>query len=253
AKATQEVSKTISKGIDKTSEALKFITTVFGKPIKDIAEIAGDYTEYWKINNAITLHEKLMKTVKEKNLKLENPLPLRIGIPLIDAALNEDENSLQELWANLLASSMSNTSVLGVTKTYIEVIKNLDAFDAELLNGIFMIHMNSIVAKDKSNWANVSGYNYLKTSRALLNIERLGIIKILEKENQKDDVLSIVFLDKKNKEPQFTVWLKITVFGIYFMNECTNIRLLSEDDGGEFVAVDERIKVDFDAKLTVKE
>ena len=250
AKATQEVSKTLSKGIDKTSEALKFMVTVFGKPIKDVAEIAGGYTEYWKINNAIKLNEKLMKTIKEKNLKLENPLPLRIGIPLIDAALNEDESNLQDLWANLLASSMSNKTTLGVTKTYIEIVKNLDSLDAEFLNDIFGIHLDSAL-RDRSYWINKKGFNFLKSTRALLNIERLGLVEILKDEKENDeDTLSILFLDEKNVEPTFSVHLKVTVFGFYFMKECTNKKLIS-DDGKELIAIDERIVLNLETKETV--
>lgn len=134
AKAVQEIAKATSNAIDKTSELSRFISQIIGPAIQDLGDIVKQYTEHWKISNALHLRDKLDRILIERGNPEISSLPLRIGLPLLGAALSEDDENLQTLWANLLASALTESDRTNSTKSFVEVLKQVDIVDAELLN-----------------------------------------------------------------------------------------------------------------------
>ena len=246
AKATQETAKAASNIVDKGAEFSRFLERIFGSSFENIGDIAAMHTELWKIKNALKVQDKLNYILKDRDIQIIKPISSRLALPIINQIVNEDEESLQNLWANLLASSMSNNKHTMVTKTSIEIMKNLDVIDAELLDNIFMLNRVNIY-KNRSEWIKENAkYDCLQISLALNNLERLGLIEInsiQSKESEKDDKnLSIVFINTNDKNyKQFEVNFSITLFGFFFMRVCTGIKLDSEDGSGEFLPIDERL------------
>lgn len=184
-----------------------------------------------------------------------NELPLRIGLPLLDAAINEDEDNLQNLWANLLASAMTEKGIISVIKPYIEMLKQLDVADAELLNGIFHTHLNAIV-NNQTMYVNPKGSrDCVAISIATNNLERLGLIKIHQSSANSSEakkssagtetsdetiIITIWFVDNENKEfLSFAISCSLTLLGFHFMRACTNKKPLPKE-GGEYVPIDDR-------------
>ncbi len=238
AKAIQSVATATNNAVDKVAEFFHFIGKVFGSSIEDIGVISKQYTEYWKINNALKLKDKLDKILNDRGNPILKELPLRIGLPLLDGALNEDNDTLQNLWANLLASVMTEESITTVTRAYVETLKQLDVIDATLLNALFPMHLLAITKKGPYTYINSSeNQSIVEVSIAVNNLERLGIIKVYKSHNECADehIIALIYPSSTS----FTVFVSLTLFGFHLMRACTEKNLQAKD-GGEYVPIDDR-------------
>lgn len=62
---------------------------------------------------------------------------LKLGIPWVENASLEDDESLQELWANLLANALNPDFKEEIRTAFLGIIKELSILDARILN-LFM-------------------------------------------------------------------------------------------------------------------
>lgn len=245
AKAVQEVAKTASNALDKAAELSRFLAKVVGPAIEDLGAIAKQYTEYWKLRNALSLREKFERVLTERGNPSLSSLPLRVGLPLLDAAVTEDEEQLQTLWANLLASAMSETGVSAVTKAYVEILKQIDIVDAELIAALYSLHLHTVVNREQNSYINhKKTRNVVQISVAINNLERLGLVKLHAKseKTEGETVIRLYFLeDVAGKEQSFSMNVSLTLFGFHFMRACTDRKLQSKD-GSEYVPIEDRFE-----------
>lgn len=245
AKAVQEVAKTTSNALDKAAELSRFLAKVVGPAIEDLGAIAKQYTEYWKLRNALSLQEKFERVLAERGNPALTSLSLRVGLPLLDAAVTEDEEQLQTLWANLLASAMSETEVSAVTKTYVEILKQIDIVDAEFIAALYSMHLHAVVNGKHNSYINPKKTrNVVQISVAINNLERLGLVKVHAKSEKAEGetVIRLYFLvDVAGEEQSFSMNVSLTLFGFHFMRACTDRKLQSED-GSEYVPIEDRFE-----------
>ncbi|MFA6191400.1 MAG: Abi-alpha family protein [Sulfurimonas sp.] len=255
--AVVEVAKTTNNAINKGAELTKFIAKLFSPSLNNLAEICEQYTAVWKIENALKLQDRLNIVLEKRgNPELISQLPLRIGLPLLEAALNEDDDNLQNLWANLLASSMTNENQTKSTKTYIEILKQLDIEDAKLLHTIHMIQPNAIFNK-QTGFANIEGKSVVDISFAVNNLERLGLIQVHTKsekemqdtkrnifEENEAQIIHLLFIKKDDTSfKNFSVYLSLKLLGDYFMHSCVGPTLI-DGNGHGFIMLDDRFSYD---------
>lgn len=246
-KAVQETAKTTSKALDKGAQLIEFFGKLFGPSINDIGAIAHQYTEYWKVKNALNIRDKFEKLLAARNIEQVNSIPLRIGIPLIDSAINEDNETLQNLWASLLASSMTEGDIASVTKTYVETLKQLDVIDAELLNILFQLHLSAATGNEKHLYDPSGRYNPIHISIAINNLERLGIIEVHDEkykpQSESEIVINYAYSDEKNnKFEPFEIYVSFKIYGYYFMRACTSIKLKNKE-GHELLPIEDRFRI----------
>lgn len=241
AKAVQEVAKATSNAIDKTSEISKFISQIIGPAIQDLGDIVKQYTEHWKIRNALHLRDKLNRILVERGNPEVFSLPLRIGLPLLGAALSEDDENLQTLWANLLASALTKSDRTGSTKSFVEVLRQIDIVDAEFLHVLYLMHLRAMARPDQSTYFNDSRrFDVIQISVALNNLERLGILRIHKgDEALEDDEVRISIWHTYGERKGFRANVTLTLFGIHFMRVCTD-RKMTLSDGGEVLPIEDR-------------
>ena len=88
------------------------------------------------------LNECLERVIKERNLVEEDlkKLSLSVGFPLLEKASYQDDEFLQEKWANLLASAMekreNEDTDFSLDTTYIEILHQFSRLDCEVLEYI---------------------------------------------------------------------------------------------------------------------
>jgi hypothetical protein len=64
-------------------------------------------------------------------------VPPKIALPAIENASLEEDDELQDLWANLLASCHDNTLNGVVRSGFVDIIKQLEVIDVHILNYIY--------------------------------------------------------------------------------------------------------------------
>ena len=135
-------------------------------PIRDVFEISKELLGYGydaigflfpeipsmvtarKANNLIRIMRSAQAKLDEAKLKPEEreAISLKLGLPFIEKASLEEDPTLQELWANLLANALNPNHSSEIRTIFVDIIHNLSPFDALILNA-FNISSHPLIPK----------------------------------------------------------------------------------------------------------
>ncbi|BBE51820.1 hypothetical protein OYT1_ch2304 [Ferriphaselus amnicola] len=100
AKAVQEVAKTTGKAIDAGQQFGEFISRYIAGSIEQGFGIVEDKLKYMRWENQVKLMHRAAKLSEQIGLTRPNrAIPLKLAVPLFEAASLEDDERLQDLWA----------------------------------------------------------------------------------------------------------------------------------------------------------
>lgn len=136
AKASQEKWKAAQKLLDLTQDAGKFLKVVFGPASENIGGILSDQTRHWRASNIDRLANYWKQRVKERGIDeaaLQH-LPFGDAFRVIDAASMEDDDNVQQMWADLLANATDPSEAIQIKKVYIDLLKSLSGAEVIFLN-----------------------------------------------------------------------------------------------------------------------
>ena len=138
AKATQEVAKTARSGIEAASGFGSFLSRVLGEPLETAVGMVTDKLKFMRLERRTRLADRYNETMAQRGLKSEyQPVPLKIALPAIEQATVEEDNELQDLWANLLASAHDPTLNNIVRSGFVDILKQLEVVDVHVLNYVY--------------------------------------------------------------------------------------------------------------------
>lgn len=122
AKATDLAKPVVETGCD-------LIARLLGKPCDVVGNMLADQVYAWQWRNRIRIADKAQKILREVNV---NPhvLPPGFLLPLLVAAGNTEEESLQDMWANLLANAAHDVALQ--QRMYIYTLERLSPDDASV-------------------------------------------------------------------------------------------------------------------------
>lgn len=138
AKAVQEVAKTTRTGIEATQQLGGFVSRIINEPVEAVVGILSDRLQFIRAERQLRLVDRWREILKER--KIEGALrivPPKFALPIIENASLEEEDELQDLWANLLASAVDPNFKGEMRSAFIEIIKQLEVVDVHILNAIF--------------------------------------------------------------------------------------------------------------------
>lgn len=87
--------------------AVGLIDKLLGKPCEVAGAMIADQLYFWQWKNRIKIAEKAQKILKQKEIAAK-VLPAGFLVPLLDAAGNVEDETLQDMWASLLVSGVEN-------------------------------------------------------------------------------------------------------------------------------------------------
>ena len=131
-----------STGGDVGSAELSVVRAIAGPSIHELGMVLSDRVKLWRLENLIHISEKFERICKEKNLCPTNlrPLTMAVGLPMLEHAANEEEDELQELWANLMVSATTNSESLedeaDLYKTWTNTLALMSIWDCRLLSTV---------------------------------------------------------------------------------------------------------------------
>ena len=129
----------------------KFLIDILGPAAKEIKELLGDRARYWRWKNLLSIREKFNTKCQEQGInpeKSENKLALSIGLPLLEVASYQNDDFLQDRWANLLVDSVkSDPQEYNIDITFVRMLEQFSRLDCEVLeyvveNGIEEGHVD---------------------------------------------------------------------------------------------------------------
>lgn len=224
--------------------ALDDIMTLVGfERLHEVAEMKRAKTD----NNVQMYKESIAQKVAaipEENLQ-EPPLSI-VGPALEASKYYIEEEVLREMFSNLISSSMNSTKDDSVHTSYVEIIKQLNTHDANILINFKKLKLAPAslypIMKMKHNnedgsFKNIfplmvlfnDGVPFFKNTPSINNLERLGLIKTtfgtyLSKESSYDFIKNnSVVKEVLNDNPTFSLdkgSLTLTEYGANFINIC---------------------------------
>ena len=214
ADATKSVSDTTREGMHLVERAGAFFAKVLGE---DAAGILKDGLFYFRAKNALALQDKLDRILAERRVANPKAIPLRLAIPFLEAATLEDDETLQERWARLLANAMDPDFEGNIERCFGSVLEELSPVDCLVLEALAAF------------WRAESQrppYHFRASERlaAELNLpERtvsvaLGNLRRLELARNESSPCRL----KSDGRPESPQAHGITEFGIAFLSACSN-------------------------------
>ena len=121
-------------------ELIAFSRRLLGPGADEVGQIVGDWARLWRIKNLISIKKKFERICQEQGIDPSEGryLPLAVGLPLLEKASYQYDNYLQERWAHLIASSLSENSTsenndFSLENTCVEILHQLSPLDCEVL------------------------------------------------------------------------------------------------------------------------
>lgn len=133
-KALQEVAKTTGKALDIVKAGGEFVGSIFGESFRQFGGAVADWARYFRYKNFLRVRDKVDKILTDRLLAGKvTPIPQQYALPILEGASLENEESLQELWAGLIANASDPGCNLNLKKIYIEILRGLEPLDAKIL------------------------------------------------------------------------------------------------------------------------
>lgn len=139
AKAIQETAKLGEKGLETAEKAGEFIAKVFKEPIAEVSGMITDKLRFVRWKRMVQMSDEVNQILEDKGIKETKAVPPKLALPIFeDSSLEEDPN-IQFLWNHLLANAMNPQFNDEIRYGFIEMIKNITAREAQLLNNFYQI------------------------------------------------------------------------------------------------------------------
>jgi hypothetical protein len=138
AKATQEIAKTTGKAIEAAEKMGSFISRIIGEPLDAISGMVTDRLRFMRWERQTRFVDRYWEIINRRQLAvLPGVAPPKLVLPIIEHASLEENNELQDLWANLLASIVDPKFSEKIRTAYIDILKELEVIDVHVLNFIY--------------------------------------------------------------------------------------------------------------------
>lgn len=239
-------------------EIINFMNKLLGASTTEFGELLADNVRYRRLRNQVKIFNKTRELL-EKNKLEARELNLKTIVPLIEKASIEEDELLQEKWANLIAS-IATSPENGLEPRLINTLSSLSPLEAKILDFIHedfyvkrQLKLARLLEKSNVNKRYTEKDVKLEDITILLedvkkhfelndefskiyidNLESLGLLRYVEPEIEIDNGSTYAELneDEKDKTQSIDLDLDIsayyyssddfhlTAFGNYFVNQC---------------------------------
>lgn len=138
ATATTEIAKTGGKVVDAATKLGGFVGDLVVEPLREIAGIWTDNLRARRAENYVDLQLRLRAKLEAlgPDARLRQ-VPMRVGVPLLEAATIEEEAQLRDVWATMLANFANGASGVSVHKSFVSVLAELSPLEVAIVNTIY--------------------------------------------------------------------------------------------------------------------
>src|ERR1043165_3809210 len=194
-----------SSTIDKSLDAVKgFLQKLVGPSVDEMGLLLSDNVKLWRLKNQLRNLEKVKTIVEKENINTKQ-VNLKVLFPYLEGVSLEDDNELQDLWANLFVNYIDADKNLRVN-VYPSVLSQLSTQEVTVLK-FLMEEKAHYIGKSKT----VTEIN--AEDEVIANLSRLGLI---------EDDLDV--RGNGRKRPEYYLEFqgyKLSVFGYSFFEACT--------------------------------
>ncbi len=134
AKAVEKTARTGRALVEAGSDLASFVGKALGTVPEDtVGLLGGDHLRELRIRNLDKISRKTEEILRERGV--EDPVPIgpKALLPALEAASEENDETLQGWWASLLANAMDPNKDTSLQRVFFETLKQFEPIDAFVL------------------------------------------------------------------------------------------------------------------------
>jgi hypothetical protein len=114
-----------------------YFTDILGDLPKDLLGLlVGDRVKAKRIEKCVMLWQKTRERLQDRGIADPEPPSMKYAIPILEAAADEENEELRDLWSRLLAAAMDPNRRDAMRQSFIQVVKQMDPMDCVVLKAI---------------------------------------------------------------------------------------------------------------------
>ena len=138
AKAAAEIAKTTGKAIDSASKLGGFMSRFITGPLEQLSGIAEDHFKFMRWERQVRLMERADLVFQARGMSVATrAVPLNIAVPILQAGSLEENNELQDIWANMLVNAGDSSVDVQFRHAFISMAEDLTYLDKQVLECIY--------------------------------------------------------------------------------------------------------------------
>jgi hypothetical protein len=118
------------------SDLSGLVQKLAGPVADEFGQMLGEKAREYRMRNALRIFQRVQKMLLNAGIDPQTIAP-RIFLPMLEAASIEDNDTLQERWAALLANASNPQCGAPVLASFVEVLKQLTSEQALFLDKVF--------------------------------------------------------------------------------------------------------------------
>ena len=124
--------------IDTAADARRALGSVFGEAATELAHILSDNVKLWRFKNLLKIKDRVDEIAARRGLSQNQlqALPLGEALRITNAAGDEDEAEVQNLWARLIVNATAGRTQK-IERAYVDLLKSLSPSEVLLLDAIW--------------------------------------------------------------------------------------------------------------------
>ncbi len=237
---TTAITKSLSQAV---ADITDIVHRLFGPLADEFGQMMGDKVYEYRVRNFVSVMNRV-KTLLADNRISPNAVPPRLLLPIADPASVEEDETLQQKWAGLLATASVQPDM---SPSFAEVLKQLSPSEARILDSMYDVtrrqsktEVHRIVSvlpsHDVRTWIKeprlgpsrlVASSMKLDGTRAQLvlrNFERLGLVSL-----SYEGPPPGTYLDKRSPQQHIDELVVFTRFAEEFVEACRGPRGVGVD------------------------
>ncbi|MES2898671.1 MAG: Abi-alpha family protein [Pseudomonadota bacterium] len=143
AEAAKEVAATGGKAIDSINAVGAAFSRFFGPPSSEVSGMICDHLKHIRLERQVRLYERTVEFMRQRGFRAPTrTLPLKLAVPLLEAATLEDDNSLQDVWARMLVNATDINHSGELSRSFIVILEQLSSLEVQMLDQIYELELD---------------------------------------------------------------------------------------------------------------
>lgn len=197
--------------IDTAKDSRKAIGVLLGDAVREFGLALGDQAKFYRFKNLVGIMDRVEAIGRQRGYSPEQmrALPFGEAVRVIEAASDEEEPEVQELWSRLIANATMPESDVSARKVYVDLLRSLSPSEATFLDLLSkngqdrfqtideLKSFNSRATKEfRERWHKLK---YIDREAAIQNLMRLRCIAVRPQPFDANNVLGLVPHDRSSR------------------------------------------------------
>ena len=171
-----EIEEILAKGADAAIEQVgKAVSKVTGSPAGEFGELLADHIRFRRAENLVKFYVKYQRIVEAAGID-QTAVPFRLWFPIFDSASIEEDDSLQQKWAALLANAANPDSDVSVLPVFAGILGQISPGQAALMDWFYKGEDEPAGIVSATEVSNVCQVGLTDASLMLTHLSQLGLL-----------------------------------------------------------------------------